>query len=67
LKIGARPAPRSQMTLKLTDVAALSVDAGAAKLETGTITTVSDGTTRLTIEHLARGTEVLEHARAAAR
>jgi hypothetical protein len=49
------------MTLKLTDVAALSVDASAAKLQTGTITAVTDGTTRLTIEHLQHGTEVLEH------
>ena len=59
--LGARPAARSQMTLKLTDVGTLSVDASATKLPTGTITATSDGTTRLTIEHLQSATEVLEH------
>jgi pimeloyl-ACP methyl ester carboxylesterase len=60
-KLGARPPAKPQMTLKLTDVATLSVDASAAKLQTGTITAVSDGATRLSIQRLARGTEVLEH------
>jgi pimeloyl-ACP methyl ester carboxylesterase len=60
-KLGARPAAKSQMTLKLTDVATLSIDASAARLETGTITAVSDGATHLSIDRLQRGTEVLEH------
>jgi len=59
--LGAQPAARPEMTLKLTDVATLSVDASAAKLQTGTITATSDGTTHLTLQNLQRGTEVLEH------
>lgn len=62
-QLGSRPAPRAQMSLNLTDVSGLSIDAVAAKLPTGTITAVTDGTTHLTVEHLESGTEVLEHAR----
>ena len=55
------------MTLTLSDVSALTLDAQAAKLRLGTITLHSDGSTRFTIEHLQRGTEVLEHGRIVAR
>jgi dienelactone hydrolase len=60
---GKRPRARKAMTLNLADVAALSVDAGAANLKTGTITIDTARATRFTIIHLARGTEVLEHGR----
>jgi len=66
-KLGARPAARRRMTLKLTDVGALDVDARAAKLQTGTITVRSDGPSHLTISRLQRGTKVLEHHRVVAR
>ena len=49
--------------MNLTDVAGLSVDAAAANLKTGTITVHSDHASRITITHLARGTQVLEHGR----
>ncbi|HEY2651965.1 MAG TPA: prolyl oligopeptidase family serine peptidase [Solirubrobacteraceae bacterium] len=64
---GSRPAARRRMTLQLTDVSGLTLDATAARLRTGTITVVSDGTTRFTIARLPRGTEVLEHRRVVAR
>jgi pimeloyl-ACP methyl ester carboxylesterase len=59
--LGARPASRRLMTLKLTDVAALTLDARSAKFATGTITITSDGSTHFTIASLRHGTEVLEH------
>ncbi len=62
-KLGARPTPRQQMTLKLTDVATLTIDAGAARFQTGTITVVTDGSTGLTIANLRPGTGVYEQAR----
>jgi len=62
-KLGARPAAHRRMTLKLTDVGRLSLDASAARLQTGTITVVTDGAMRFAIEHLRPGTEVLEHGR----
>jgi ferric-dicitrate binding protein FerR (iron transport regulator) len=48
------------MTLRLTDVVGLSLDAAAAKLKTGTITIFTDRGTRFEIKNLARGTQVLE-------
>jgi hypothetical protein len=54
------------MRLTLTDVSALTVDAAAAKLRTGTITVRTDGATRLSIAHLRRGTRVLVGGRRAA-
>lgn len=66
-KLGARPAAHKRMTLTLSDVSALTLDASAARLRLGTITLHADGTTRFTIIHLQRGTEVLEHGRVVAR
>jgi hypothetical protein len=66
-KLGGRPAAHRRMTLTLTDVAALTLDARAAKLRSGTITLHSDGRARFTIARLLRGTEVLEHGRVVAR
>jgi pimeloyl-ACP methyl ester carboxylesterase len=65
-KLGRRPTAHKRMTLRLADVAGLTLDAAAAKLKTGAITVVSDGSTRLTIAHLQRGTLVLEHGRTVA-
>ena len=65
--LGPRPAAHKRMSLSLTDVSALTLDARTAKLLTGTITIHSDGVTRFTIVRLARGTEVLEHRRVVAR
>jgi hypothetical protein len=62
-RLGARPASQRQMTLKLGDVSALTVDTRAAKLQTGTLTATTDGITRLTLARLKAGTEVLEHGR----
>jgi hypothetical protein len=59
-RLGKRSKARNAMTLKLTDVSALSLDAAEAKLKTGTITLVSDHAARFTIFGLPRGTEVLE-------
>jgi hypothetical protein len=55
------------MTLRLTDVSGLTLDARSARLERGTITVVSDGRTRFVIARLRPGTEVLEHHRVVAR
>lgn len=55
------------MTLTLSNLSGLTLDASAANLRLGTITLYSDGTTRFTIVHLQRGTEVLEHGRLVAR
>jgi pimeloyl-ACP methyl ester carboxylesterase len=62
-RLGARPPARKQMTLNLTDVAGMTLDARAAKLQTGTITVTGDGATKLTIANLPFGTTVLEHGR----
>ncbi len=61
--LGKRPKARQTMTLTLTDLAALGLDAAAAKLKTGTIRITTDHLTRFTIFNLPRGTEVLEHGR----
>jgi hypothetical protein len=67
-KLGPRPAAQSRMTLTLTDVWALTLDALAGKLRLGTITLRSDGATHFTIIHLQPDTEVLdEHGRVLAR
>jgi predicted esterase len=66
-KLGARPKTHKRMTLTLSDVSALTLDALAAKLRLGTITLHSDGRTRFTIAHLQRGTEVLENGHLVAR
>src|SRR5207302_71144 len=42
-KLGRRPAAHRRMKLGLADVSALTLDARAARLETGTITVMSDG------------------------
>jgi hypothetical protein len=62
-KLGGRPAAQKRMTLRLTDVSALTLDARAARLLTGTITVDSDGSSRLTIAHLVSGTLVVERGR----
>ena len=66
-KLGARPKARRRMTLRLTDVSALSLDARAARLRIGTITIHADGRTSFRITGLARGTLVLERRRVVAR
>ncbi len=55
---GPTPAPAPTLTLTLTNVAALSVDARAARLPAAGATVTSDGATVLTLLHLARGTVV---------
>jgi pimeloyl-ACP methyl ester carboxylesterase len=62
-KLGSTPKPQPRLTLGLTDVAALALDASAAKLETGTITVTSDGPARFEILRLLPGTRVLEDGR----
>lgn len=62
-KLGSRPAARKQMTLHLGDVSALTIDAAAARLQTGTITIVTDGATKLTIADLRPATQVYEGKR----
>src|SRR5664279_4306390 len=47
------------MTLTLADVAALTIDTSAARLQSGTITVASDGPGRVTLTSLPRGTVVL--------
>ncbi len=49
------------MTLKLTDVAAVTVDASAAKLRRGTLTVTSDGGSRIAFTNLPAGTKVFRH------
>jgi hypothetical protein len=56
--LGAKPAPARRMTLKLSDVAGLTVDAAAARLPAGTITVQTDGPTQLTVAKLTPGTPV---------
>src|SRR5437588_1826393 len=56
-QLGPRAAAVKHLTLTLTDVSALTLDAAAAKLRLGTITLRSDVSTRFTISHLQRGTE----------
>jgi pimeloyl-ACP methyl ester carboxylesterase len=62
-KLGARPVAHPQMTLKLGDVAALTVDTEAAKLPTGTISVSTDGNTQFSLARLPSGTLVLEGGR----
>jgi pimeloyl-ACP methyl ester carboxylesterase len=62
-KLGRRPKAKKLMTLTLSDVSGLTLDAKAAQLRLGTITLHSDGSARFTIEHLQRGTEVLVDGR----
>jgi hypothetical protein len=62
-QLGGRPPTRPRMSLSLTDVSDLTIDARRARLPLGTITLTSDGATRLTVAELARGTELLEHGR----
>jgi dienelactone hydrolase len=66
-KLGRRPKARRRMTLQLTDVSGLSLDARSARLRTGKITVHTDGRTRFEITRLVRGTLVLEHHRVVAR
>ena len=52
---GAAPATTQALTLKLTDVAALTVDAARAGLRCGTLSVSSDGPTILRLVHLGSG------------
>jgi pimeloyl-ACP methyl ester carboxylesterase len=61
--LGQRPPARRHMTLTLGDVAGLTVDAGAARLPTGTMTVTTDGGTRLALAHLPAGTTISENGR----
>ena len=49
------------MTLKLTGVAGLTIDASAAKLQRGTITVHSDGASQVRFTQLSQGTKVFRH------
>ena len=62
-QLGARPAAKRQMSLKLTDVASLTVDARAAALPTGTIDVQNDGAASVTVASLAPGTAVSVNGR----
>ncbi len=66
-RLGSRPAARRQMTLRLSDVAGLTIEAATARLTSGTITTTTDGRSRLTIAQLEDGTYALEHGKVVAR
>jgi hypothetical protein len=66
-KLGPRPPAARRMRLKLSDVSGLSIDDRAAKLPSGTITVTTDGSARVRIFHLARGTDVYEGRRRVAR
>jgi pimeloyl-ACP methyl ester carboxylesterase len=58
-KLGPAPAAAvALMTLKLTDVAGLTVDAAAANLRRGTVTVRSDGPSRIGFTNLPNGTKV---------
>jgi dienelactone hydrolase len=57
-QLGPAPASRRAITLKLSDVSALTLDAAAARLPSGTINVTSDGPVRLSIDHLQRGISV---------
>jgi pimeloyl-ACP methyl ester carboxylesterase len=64
---GSRRRAARRMTLGLTDVSGLTVDAAAARLRTGRVVVTSDGPVRLAFSHLRRGTRVLVNGRAVAR
>ncbi len=64
---GSTPRANRRMTLRLIDVSALTLEARTARLQTGTISAVSDGAARLTIVGLLRCTEVREGGRVVAR
>jgi hypothetical protein len=55
---GSAAPSRPQLTLTLTNVAAVTVDASTAALPSATAKVVSDGPTRLTITHLRPGSRV---------
>jgi dienelactone hydrolase len=61
--LGRAPAARRAITLQLSDVSALTVDAGAARLPSGTITVTSDGPVTLSVAHLRPGIAVLVDGR----
>ena len=59
--IGRRPKPRPRLTLRLTGVAALTVDtdrAGPAALPRATIAVCTDSPARITLDRLPPGTRV---------
>jgi hypothetical protein len=56
--LGPRPAAQARMTLKLTNVAALSIDTAEAKLPAGTIAVETDGDTSVSLSRLKAGTRI---------
>jgi predicted esterase len=56
--VGYAAKARPEVTLTVTNVAALAVDAARAGLRNGTITLSSDGPTALTLRHLAPNTAI---------
>jgi hypothetical protein len=62
-RTGATPTARRLLTLKLTNVAKLTLDARGAKLRRGMLTIISDGASQLRIGGLAPGTELLDSGR----
>jgi hypothetical protein len=57
-KLGAVPRAQDHLSLRLTNVGGLTLDAAAAKLKTGTAIVTSDGATVLRLADLAAGTRV---------
>ncbi|MFZ0040096.1 MAG: hypothetical protein WAK93_02220, partial [Solirubrobacteraceae bacterium] len=60
---GATPAAKPRLSLKLTNVSRLTIDAATARLRSGPITATTDGDTRVTISQLAYKTGVYEKNR----
>jgi hypothetical protein len=56
--LGAAPASVRALSLALTNVAALTIDARASKLARGSATVTTDGRTRIVLIRLKRGTRV---------
>jgi predicted esterase len=65
--VGYAVKSRPEITLTLTNVAALAVDAARAGLGDGTITMTSDGPVALTLRHLVPGTTVRVQGKTMAR
>jgi len=57
-KLGPSPAAKPLITISLTNVATLAVNTSMARLQTGTIQVITDGSTVLGLEHLPLGTRV---------
>ena len=55
---GATPQATAELDLNLTNVATLTIDAGSARLPTGSARVATDGAAALTLSHLRPGTPV---------